>query len=207
MIQPRPVWDFSDPAASEQRFADEAAHDEAAHDEAADEAGVRIVLERGRLLRSAGDPEGSRPLFERAIAMAGEAGFEELELDARHMQALVAPPDQSDRLHREAIVRAGVATDPAARNWDASLLNNLGMNLADRGDFDHALPVFEQALAARRRIGDPEAIRVARWMVAWTLRNLGRRDEALEIQRELKEQLDAEGGDDRYVDEELALLT
>ena len=67
--------------------------------------------------------------------------------------------------------------------------------------------MFEDALAVRRTGADPEAIRVARWMVAWSLRNLGRSDEALVIQRELKAELDAIGSVDTFVDEELALLT
>jgi hypothetical protein len=43
-------------------------------------------------------------------------------------------------------------------------------------------------------------------MIGWSYRNLGRRAEALELQRTLKEELDALGGADAYVDEELALL-
>ena len=77
---------------------------------------------------------------------------------------------------------------------------------AEAGDFDAALAAFEDALAARERIGDPGRTRVARWMVGWALRNLGRRDEALEVQRSLKAELDAAGLTDPHVDEELALL-
>jgi tetratricopeptide (TPR) repeat protein len=80
------------------------------------------------------------------------------------------------------------------------------MSHADAGDFPAALAAFEQALAARERIGDPATIRVARWMIGWTYRNLGRRDEALEIQRALKAELDWVGGSDEYVDQELAEL-
>ena len=45
-------------------------------------------------------------------------------------------------------------------------------------------PSFEEALAARERIGDASRTRVARWMVAWALRNLGRVDEALVTERD-----------------------
>ena len=96
--------------------------------------------------------------------------------------------------------------DPAARDWDASLLNNIGMTHADAGDFGAALVAFEEALAARERIGDAGRTRVARWMVGWALRNLGRTDEALAIQQALKAELDALGEEDPYVDEELGLL-
>jgi hypothetical protein len=43
-------------------------------------------------------------------------------------------------------------------------------------------------------------------MVGWALRNLGRRDEALAVQRALKDELASLGAEDPYVDEELALL-
>jgi len=50
-------------------------------------------------------------------------------------------------------------------------------------------------------------VRIARWMVAWALRNLGRTGEALAIQRELKAELVSAEEEDTYVDEELQLLT
>ncbi len=78
---------------------------------------------------------------------------------------------------------------------------------ADAGDFGAALVRFEEALAARERIGDHARTRVARWMVAWALRHLGRRDEALALQQAIKADLDANGEADPYVDEELALLS
>ena len=77
---------------------------------------------------------------------------------------------------------------------------------ADAGDWPAALATFEEALAARERIGDVGRTRVARWMVGWALRNLGRTDEALAVQTALKAELEAAGEEDPYVDEELALL-
>ena len=77
---------------------------------------------------------------------------------------------------------------------------------ADAEDWPAALAAFEEALAARERIGEVGRTRVARWMVGWALRNLGRTDEALAVQRALKAELEAAGEEDPYVDEELALL-
>lgn len=234
MIDPTPLWDFDDPEASEQRFRAQAELAEPddrlvlmtqvaralglqeKYDEGhsvlddlsptEDEVAVRIALERGRLFRSAGDPEQARPLFEAAARSAQAAGLEALHVDALHMTALVADPADQLAIGRHALAVARASTDPQARDWDASLLNNIGMAHADAGDFDAALPAFEDALAARERIGDPARTRVARWMVGWALRNLGRRDEALEVQRSLKAELDAAGLADPHVDEELALL-
>ncbi|SEC46070.1 Tetratricopeptide repeat-containing protein [Nocardioides exalbidus] len=105
-----------------------------------------------------------------------------------------------------ALDRARAASSPVALDWDASLLHNIGMVHADAGDHEAALVAFEEALEARMRIGDPARTRVARWMVGWTLRLLGETERARDIQRALKDELDAIGEVDPYVDEELALL-
>ena len=64
------------------------------------------------------------------------------------------------------------------------------------------------------RITDPHAaqehrglaVRVARWMLAHTLRLLGGADEALAMQLDLERQFQTAGETDPYVFEELALL-
>lgn len=231
----RDLWDFGDPAGSEERFRAlaEASEEPVATrawtqvaralglqerydeghavldrlDPAEPEARVRTDLERGRLLRSAGDPGAARPLFEEAARLALGAGLEELEVDALHMVALVLSPADRLAAHQVALERARQATDRAARDWDASLLNNIGMEHADAGDHVAALAAFEEALGARERIGDPARTRVARWMVAWSLRHLGEVERAREVQLALRAELDALGEHDPYVDEELALLT
>jgi tetratricopeptide (TPR) repeat protein len=228
----RALWDFDDPAGSERRFraaADVAEGSErlvlltqvaralglqerydeghAVLDDLAvgdDLVAAHVSLERGRLLRSAGDPDAARPHFEAAERYAGD---DALRIDAIHMVALVAAPEDRLAINERALEIAATSADPEARRWDASLLNNIGMVHADAGDWPAALATFEQALAARERIGRPADVRVARWMVAWALRHLGRTGDALAMQRELKAELDAAGHSDRYVDEELALLT
>ncbi len=233
-MHPSDLWDFDDPAGSEERFREAAA---AADDEergiwltqvaralglqeryddahavlddlspaGSAEVAVRLLLEQGRLYRSAGDPDHARPFFEEAAAAAERAGLDELRVDALHMVVLVSDPADQVALTERALAVAGASADPRARDWDASLLNNLGMTHADAGDFGPALVAFEDALAACERIGDAGRTRVARWMVAWALRNLGRRDEALALQRRLKAELVALGEEDPYVDEELDL--
>lgn len=234
MIDPTPLWDFDDPSGSEERFRAAAEGVEgddrlvlmtqvaralglqerydAGHavldqlSPTTDEVTVRIALERGRLLRSAGDNEGARPHFEAAAQTASSSGLESLHVDALHMLALVADPEEQAELTQRALGIARASSDPSVRSWDATLLHNIGMTQADAGDFEAALISFEDALAARTRIGDPARTRVARWMVAWALRNLGRNVEALMLQRHLRAELDAAGLTDPHVDEELALL-
>lgn len=234
MIDPRPLGDFDDPAGSEERFR-AAAEGATGPDRGAwltqvaralglqkqydeghavldslggddPEVATRVSLERGRLLRSAGDPCAARPHFEAAAARAREAGLDELLVDALHMAALVVEGEDPVAAHERALDAARGSRDPRARDWDASILHNLGMVHADRGDHAAALVVFEEALEARERIGDLAQTRIARWMVAWSLRHLGRREEALALQRALRDELAAVGEHDPYVDEELALL-
>lgn len=231
---PGPLWDFDDPAASEGRFRAALAgagdpaeaglwstqlaralglqgrYDEgralldglAAHPEVA----VRATLEAGLLSRSSGDERRARGEFDRAVALAAAAGLDQLHVDALHMVALVAPVSEQVAVAEAALAIAVASADPRARDWEASLLNNIGMAHSDAGDLSRALEAFEAAQRARVRMGDPARLRIARWMVAWTLRRLGRGDEALAIQRALKDELDELGEVDPYVDEELTLL-
>jgi tetratricopeptide (TPR) repeat protein len=234
VTDPMKLWDFNDPAGSERRFREAAAaterDDRAAYltqvaralglqekydeghqvlDGLAGSGGdlpVRIALERGRLLRSAGNPTEARQYFAEAERLAEKSHRDDLRIDAMHMTALVAEPDDQIAVNMAALDVARASDDPRARDWDASLLNNIGMTYADQGDHEAALGVFQEALEARERIGDIDTIRVARWMVAWSLRNLGRHNEALTMQHDLKAELDADGETDPYVDEEIALL-
>jgi len=170
------------------------------------EARIRERLERGRLLRSAGDPDRAAPLFAEAAALADPL-LPGLRIDALHMEALVAgsPGDQVARTE-SALAEARASDDPAARRWVPSLLNNLGMARHDAGDLRGALAAFEEALAERRERDEPRETQIATWMVGWALRLLGRDDEALRIQTALKAELEAEGATDPYVDEEIATL-
>jgi tetratricopeptide (TPR) repeat protein len=165
---------------------------------------VRWLLERGRTFRSSKAPERARPLFDDAAARAHAAGLDALEVDALHMIALVeADPEGQLRWNRQALAVAAASADKAARDWDASLANNIGMTLHDTGRYPEALASFETALAARERIGNAARIREARWMVAWALRSLKRHDEALAILRRLDAETEAAGTPDGFVFEEL----
>ncbi len=230
------MWDFDDPAGSEQRLRDAAAQaepedrrvlltqvaralglqerydeghaelDDTELDAGGIEVAVRRLLERGRLLRSSGDPRGARPAFVQAALAAGAAGLEGLQVDALHMVALVGAPAEQLGLTEEALAVARTSSQRDAQEWEPSLLNNLGMIHADAERWDEALAAFEEALAGRERLGDDARTRVARWMVGWSLRHLGRTDDARAVQLALKAELDGLGEQDPYVDEELAAL-
>jgi tetratricopeptide (TPR) repeat protein len=112
------------------------------------------------------------PLFESAFAAALEEGEDFIAADAAHMAALVDPRGIAPWTERG--VELGRRSEEASY-WLGPLLNNLGWAHFEAGEHERALAAFEQALEARER--DPEnreAIEIARYAVAKTLRALGR---------------------------------
>ena len=111
---------------------------------------VRIDLERGRKLRSSGDPEGALPLFEAAFARACNSGEHYLAGDAAHMCALAV---SDDRAAMDEWTQRGLdlgEREPVAAYWAGPLLSNLGWAYFDAGEHEHALELFERALEVRR---------------------------------------------------------
>ena len=183
---------------------------------AGSEARIRHALELGRTYASATHPAElqtveskklARASYESALAMAKAAHLDGLAIDTIHMLAFVdtAPTDQL-KWGQEALAVAEASSQPEAKKWEASIRNNIGYAFHQLGQFDEALVQFKQALVLLDRGTNAESIRVANWMVAWTLRALGRMDEALEIQLRLERECDAAKKPDRYVYEELEIL-
>jgi hypothetical protein len=185
--------------------------------QAGPEARVRHALEWGRSFASAAHARGSvtvadaqaaRAAYQLALDIAVAAGLDGLAIDAIHMFAFVdTAPAEQQRRAEQALAIALASKQPAARRWEASIRNNLGMALHSQQRFGPALEQFEKALALRQAMGSPAvAVREARWMVGWTLRALGRLDEALALQLQLEQEADAAGQPDVYVFEELEAL-
>jgi tetratricopeptide (TPR) repeat protein len=166
---------------------------------------VHALLERGRVLRSSGQPAAAEPWFHQAFDLAEPARLEFLAADALHMLALVQPDaERQIAWNRRVVAYAQNAVDPRARRWEAAALNNIGVALNEAGRPAEALPVLRQAQAAYERAGNAANVRIARWMVAHTLRLLDRLDEALAARRAVEADWAAAGGSSPYVFEELA---
>jgi tetratricopeptide (TPR) repeat protein len=170
---------------------------------AGDRVRVRACLERGRLMRSSGDPAASVTPFMEAWELARTLGEDGLALDAAHMLALVDAPPGERTWHQRALDLADTSADAAARTWRGSLWNNIGWARFETGDLDGALAASKTALAARREQGKPKETRVAEWCVGRCLRALGRPAEALAIQERVAvETAAAADPEDGYVAEE-----
>ena len=233
----RPLWDFDDLDASEERFraqlalepSDEARSEvltqlarvaglhgrfeegERLIEEAEAIAGTsevaraRIDLERGRLRRSSGTVEAALPLFESAFATSLGAGELFIAVDAAHMAALAAPNRDGFVGWTQRGIGLAESGDESVRYWLGPLLNNLGWELYESGEYPDALEAFQRALGERER--DPEnraAIEIARYAVAKTMRALGRSQEAVPLLQQAVAWADGAGKPDGWFHEELA---
>lgn len=180
------------------------------------EARTRFALELGRSYASATHaPETqtaetralARQAYESALGAARSAKLDGLAIDAIHMLAFVdtAPADQLKWAQAALEVVEG-STQTGAMQWEPSIRNNLGMALHALGRYEEALAEFKRAVVLREQGKNAESVRVAHWMVAWTLRALKRNAEALTLQLRLERECDAADKPDPYVFEELEIL-
>ncbi|GAA1260663.1 tetratricopeptide repeat protein [Arthrobacter pascens] len=127
--------------------------------------GVRIVLERGRLLNSSGHAAMAVPLFEQAAELGDHLGEEFLAVDALHMLA-IADADHAELWTRSALEYASTAHDPSTRRWMVALHNNLGWSLHGAGRLTEALVEFQLAEQWAERVGTPAQQQYARDAIA-----------------------------------------
>ncbi len=177
---------------------------------------VRYYLELGRTYSSATHPpesqttevkELARSAYLRAYELAQNGKLDSLAIDALHMMTFVdTAPEEQVEWNRKAMALMQSSSQQDAKKWEGSLHNNTGYALHLLGHYEDALSEFKLALAAHERGGNPQSIRIAHWMIAWTLRSLGQLTEAIEIQLRLERECDEAGEPDPYVFEELELL-
>lgn len=180
------------------------------------EARARYLLEVGRTWVSAthdpdslaeDDRETALSVFDQAAREAELAGHDGLLVDALHMAAAVPrDADERVRLAERAVAVANASDQEAGRRWRASVLHNLGYELASAGRHADADAMLRAALEARSEGDDPTATRATRWMLAWNLRLMGDVETALTLQLQLQADGEAAGAPDPFVDEEIALL-
>ncbi|HET6845292.1 MAG TPA: tetratricopeptide repeat protein, partial [Anaerolineales bacterium] len=94
--------------------------------------------------------------------------------------------------------------DPKAQALIPAMLNNSAWELHEKGEYQQALALFEEARAAWEARGGEKQLPVAHWSVARCLRSLGRHADALSIQKRLEAEHLRLGTTDGYVFEEIA---
>lgn len=181
------------------------------------EARARHALEWGRTLVSAAHRDGevddaaraaARAAYLKAHDIAAANRLDALAVDALHMIPFVeTDAEQALRGNQRALQAALASDQPAAQRWEVSLRSNIGVELQKLGRREEALAMFRAAADALDRLGgSPMRKRIEQWRIAWSLRLLGRVDEALAIQQRLERENDEAKTPDHYVFDELMHL-
>ncbi len=166
---------------------------------------VRYLLERGRVFNSSGSPDKAKSYFLEAFELAKEKGEDYHAIDAVHMLQIVEPPEKQLDWALQAIDMTEKTADQRAKKWLGPLYNNTGWTYFDMEQYEEALKWFEKSLAWRQEQKDEQGTRIAQWTIARAYRALGRVEEALEMQKTLEAEIDAQGlPADGYVFEEIA---
>ncbi|WP_431247239.1 hypothetical protein [Leifsonia xyli] len=148
---------------------------------------VRVLLERGRLRAAAGAPREATGLLETALRAARHEG--EIGLAVEATLALSA----ADRPHAEQWIEEGLADlagtgDPRVLRWGTVLHDLRGWARLGEGDPGAAVVSFEDAVEFADEYGTEDERFAARWALGRALRELGRTEEALQLQRRLAEE-------------------
>lgn len=162
---------------------------------------VRVLLERGRLLLGEERAEDAIPVVEAALRAARREGSIPLAVES----ALVLAG--ADRPHAQQWIEEGLADlagtgDPRTLRWGVMLHHLRGWTLLRDGDTAAALVSFEDAVEFAEDFGTPDERFAVQWALGRCLREMGRIQEAVAIQRRLS----AERPGQRAVDAELAAL-
>ena len=185
----RPLWDFDDLAATEQRLRAQL------DDERSASGRAEVLTQLARVQSLQDDFEGCEQLLQEAEALtdSGVAGvridlergrklrssgdgaaaaplFERAYANARELgegylagdaahMVAISTPDGMLEWTERGLELA--ESEPDAAYWAGPLLNNLGWHYFDAGDHEDALATFERALEVRRR--DPDNAIAIQW--------------------------------------------
>lgn len=147
---------------------------------------IRFMLERGRTYNSSKVYDKAHELFLAAYMQADKYEEDNLAIDAVHMLGIVDKGDESLKWNELAIQMAEDTEDEKARGWLGALYNNTGWTYHDMGEYDKALELFERNVIWHTERKSGMQLYIAKWSVARCLRSLGRTEEALKMQMDLR---------------------
>jgi tetratricopeptide (TPR) repeat protein len=164
---------------------------------------VRVILERGRIHNSSGNPAAARPCFLAALARAEHAALDFYAVDAAHMLGIIEPKEEGLEWNGIAMRMAEASSDERTKGWLGSLMNNTAWIYFDMGEFTKSIELFEKDYAYRLSRNRPAEARIARYSIGKTMRALKRTEEALVLQLALNEEFVAVREEDGFVKEEI----
>ena len=119
--------------------------------------------------------EEARRTFVQQYDFCMAQGLYEMSVDAAHMVAIVAPPDQQLEWAQKGITAAEKGNLPG---WLGPLWNNLAYTYETLGDYPRALDCYLKARTYHYQVGDEKARYVADWAVGRGYRLTGQLEEA-----------------------------
>ncbi|KAJ3413940.1 hypothetical protein HDV05_007308 [Chytridiales sp. JEL 0842] len=194
---------------------------------------VAYLMQLGRLQHAQGNAEASVKQLRLAVQISRiEPRDEDLasnEIESMYLLALAeSDVDEKVKRHQEAINIVERSEQKGIKSWSGDLENSLGWIYVDTERFDVGLECFEKAVKAReeelkavvktekdaekrkkKKVQCETKVRMAQWAVGYSLRSLGKLDEALEKQQAILAQLeDSTSGANAYaaIHQELALI-
>ena len=166
---------------------------------------IRYLIELGRVNLSSGDPQKAKDIFLQAHDYGLDNNLDYYLMDTIHMLGIIGTPKEQIEWNLVALELAEKTEDLRAKTWLGPLYNNIGWSYHDSGDYAVALEYFQKGYEFRQTQADENATRIAKWAVARAMRSLERYDEALMIQLELEQEIEAQNlPKDGYVYQELA---
>jgi hypothetical protein len=168
---------------------------------------ARFALERGRLLRRAGDRTGATEHFLRAYALALESNQDALAADAAHMMALTSAPELAEEWVDRGLAAALGSESTVARAWAGTISYNWAMVLSERGDHTRAALYLARSLTEREKQSDAELIRATEFALAHELALIGSTRQARAILERLLREARAAGVETSEIEAELAAVS
>lgn len=146
---------------------------------------LRWLIESARLYVLNRTPSQARALLSQAWVLAVNAGEDYFTIDIAQMMAAIESPKAQHEWVLKAIQIAENSRQEKSKRWLGELYSALAWKLCDLRQFDKSFESMQKALHHFRvRGSDPEIFQV-RWSIGKILRQMGRFEEALQIQQEL----------------------
>ena len=116
---------------------------------------LRLLLERGRALRSSGNPNKAKPVFLDAWEKGRRWNQDYHAVDAGHMVALAVKGDDALAWNVKTIEYAKKSRSKRVRGWCGSLYINLAWTYHDTEEYEKAFECFAESLKIRNLTPKP----------------------------------------------------
>jgi tetratricopeptide (TPR) repeat protein len=165
---------------------------------------VRCLLERGRAWNDSGRATEAIAAFSQAFALASAAKLDALAVDAVHMLGVMPPDDIPIVWNHRGIEIAERSADPQVRRWIGTLYMNLGVTYQQLTQYSDAERAFTSAVLASEQTANIARVRLAKLCLLKNMRLRGDAGNALRLDRQLLEEIQAAHEPEGYALEEIA---